>query len=1009
MSDISHVGTNEDYFQLIETNENRINSSSRTSFEILERQYDFIQPKNDTITYENNSNSNIKQDNSNNKNFFSNLSENIDLKNNDTESMMNSNSKEKCIKTSENICDVSPSMMRSISSICSPSSFVSSNKTDKKERSIFDHHRSSLKGLSSTKNFSNKSNRRSTLAAFHLSDLNCQNNLVFDNINEYIQDKHIDKTISHHSINLIKENSFNSIDNINNQFSTSNSDLEEYYDKGRTKIKLSLPMKSIKNNSYDKSNENRSNRNRDREQKIKTIRSGSIQGEFTLPTNPPITVTIQPQTNIKENLSRDNCFHDDQICSPEHIINQYKQRTASDSPLKNSSTIVSYFMDLLKPSDNKLALKLFGSRKGLLKERLRQQRAGHCIIHPCSNFRFYWDLIMLTLLITNVIVLPVAIAFFSDEINSARWISFNVISDAFFLFDILVNFRTGVLRNDFIDEIILEPRLIAINYLKTWFILDLLSSLPVDYFFLLFDAGDNIGGYSIARTGRAIKVLRLVKLLSLLRLLRLSRLVRYIHQWEERHRVRYRSIELRAANFLRFLSIASMVMRILNLLALIILLAHWNGCLQFMIPMFQNFPSDCWVALNALQNAPWTEQYTVALFKALSHMLCIGYGRYPPQSYVDMWLTMLSMVIGAMCYAVTIGHVSALVQSFDTSRRLYNEKFKQVEEYMAWRKLPREMRNRISDYYEHRFQGKIFHEDNILNELSEKLRLDVINYNCRSLVSSVPFFTNADPNFVSDVVTKLQFEVFQPGDQIIHEGTIGDKMYFIQEGVVDIIKSDGQVLTTLSDGSYFGEICLLTRAKRVAGVRCVTYCNLYSLDSSQFETVLESYPLMRRTIESVAAERLNKLGKNPSIISTRHDLKLDTAALKDMINRATPQPSSDEEDEDEDEEEEGDNISLSSSLYKNKHSHFKSSLTYIHDHMNKSNDYLQYLHKKKTKKKSSFGNKKSQRTYLAAPTSTIDSTTDQYQHRIRKSLTTPLSLFRKTRSSTTVFSNQPCS
>jgi hyperpolarization activated cyclic nucleotide-gated potassium channel 2 len=90
-----------------------------------------------------------------------------------------------------------------------------------------------------------------------------------------------------------------------------------------------------------------------------------------------------------------------------------------------------------------------------------------------------------------------------------------------------------------------------------------------------------------------------------------------------------------------------MVMRILNLIALIILLAHWNGCLQFMIPMFQNFPSDCWVALNGLQTAPWTEQYTVALFKALSHMLCIGYGRYPPQSYVDMWLTMLSMGISS--------------------------------------------------------------------------------------------------------------------------------------------------------------------------------------------------------------------------------------------------------------------------------------------------------------------------------------------------------------------------
>mgnify|MGYP001068980123 FL=1 len=359
-------------------------------------------------------------------------------------------------------------------------------------------------------------------------------------------------------------------------------------------------------------------------------------------------------------------------------------------------------------------------------------------------------------------------------------------------------------------------------------------------------------------------------------------------------------------------------------------------------------------------------------------MLCIGYGRYPPQSYVDMWLTMLSMVTGAMCYAVTIGHVSALVQSFDTSRRLYNEKFKQVEEYMAWRKLPREMRNRISDYYEHRYQGKIFHEDSILVELSERLRLDVINYNCRSLVSSVPFFANADPNFVSDVVTKLHFEVFQPGDQIIVEGTIGNKMYFIQEGVVDIIKADGQVLTTLSDGSYFGEICLLTRAKRVASVRCVTYCNLYSLDSSQFERVLESYPLMRRTMESVAAERLNKLGKNPSIISTRHDLKRDAAVLKDMIDRVTPQPSSDSSSDSDDDNQSNDSNG-------NKRIHFKSSLAHLHDEFKKSFINKRLSH---STRKSSNDEKKMKhltRVYLDAPNS----------NQIKKSPSIPFSIFNK--------------
>lgn len=45
--------------------------------------------------------------------------------------------------------------------------------------------------------------------------------------------------------------------------------------------------------------------------------------------------------------------------------------------------IVAFF----QPSDNKLAMKLFGTRSALQKERRRQQQTGLWIIHPCSNFR----------------------------------------------------------------------------------------------------------------------------------------------------------------------------------------------------------------------------------------------------------------------------------------------------------------------------------------------------------------------------------------------------------------------------------------------------------------------------------------------------------------------------------------------------------------------------------------------------------------------------------------------
>lgn len=79
-------------------------------------------------------------------------------------------------------------------------------------------------------------------------------------------------------------------------------------------------------------------------------------------------------------------------------------------------------------------------------------------------------------------------------------------------------------------------------------------------------------------------------------------------------------------------------------------------------------------ALPLLQNHSWSELYSFALFKAMSHMLCIGYGRQAPESMTDIWLTMLSMIVGATCYAMFIGHATALIQSLDSSRRQYQEK-----------------------------------------------------------------------------------------------------------------------------------------------------------------------------------------------------------------------------------------------------------------------------------------------------------------------------------------------
>ncbi len=72
-----------------------------------------------------------------------------------------------------------------------------------------------------------------------------------------------------------------------------------------------------------------------------------------------------------------------------HTTTQFQTNFDEDGePRATYSYIKSYLVSMLQPSDNKLAMKLFGSKKGVLKEKARQQEVSHWVVHPCSNFRY---------------------------------------------------------------------------------------------------------------------------------------------------------------------------------------------------------------------------------------------------------------------------------------------------------------------------------------------------------------------------------------------------------------------------------------------------------------------------------------------------------------------------------------------------------------------------------------------------------------------------------------------
>ena len=130
---------------------------------------------------------------------------------------------------------------------------------------------------------------------------------------------------------------------------------------------------------------------------------------------------------------------------------------------------------------------------------------------------------MLFILIMNVILLPVAIAFFHESYNIG-WMIFNGFSDLVFLVDIILNFWTGIIIDE--THVLLEPKEIRKCYAKRWLALDVLSIFPFDYIIQGIFHTDN-------SVSSALRLFRLVKLISLLRLFRVVRFLHYLAKWEE--------------------------------------------------------------------------------------------------------------------------------------------------------------------------------------------------------------------------------------------------------------------------------------------------------------------------------------------------------------------------------------------------------------------------------------------------------------------------------------------
>jgi glucose-6-phosphate 1-dehydrogenase len=133
------------------------------------------------------------------------------------------------------------------------------------------------------------------------------------------------------------------------------------------------------------------------------------------------------------------------------------------------------------------------------------------------------------------------------------------------------------------------------------------------------------------------------------------------------------------------------------------------------------------------------------------------------------------------------------------------------------------------------------------------------------ILEQSPLFKNAAPLLLNSAIMALHPTAVGPGVTIVRKGDLANEMYLICRGKVEVIDDAGNVISTLKDGEFFGEIGLLMSIPRTATVRTKTLCDLFVLHRSDFIHILNDHPQFAETITKVARERYE-------VVVTREDL-----------------------------------------------------------------------------------------------------------------------------------------
>uniref|UniRef100_A0A9J8BEG5 Potassium voltage-gated channel, subfamily H (eag-related), member 5a n=1 Tax=Cyprinus carpio carpio TaxID=630221 RepID=A0A9J8BEG5_CYPCA len=481
----------------------------------------------------------------------------------------------------------------------------------------------------------------------------------------------------------------------------------------------------------------------------------------------------------------------------------------------------------------------------------------HIILHYCT-FKTTWDWVILILTFYTAIMVPYNVSFKTKQ-NNLVWLVLDSVVDVIFLVDIVLNFHTTFVGPG--GEVISDPKLIRMNYLKTWFVIDLLSCLPYD----IINAFENVdedpiadpsavghlpaAAHSQRNTTRAEDSMlpglsSLFSSLKVVRLLRLGRVARKLDHY----------LEYGAAVLVLLVCVFGLV-------------AHWLACIWYSIGDYEiidegtnNLKRESWLyqlaisigtpyRYNASGSGHWEggpskhTLYISSLYFTMTSLTTIGFGNIAPTTDGEKIFSVAMMMVGSLLYATIFGNVTTIFQQMYTNTNRYHEMLNNVRDFLKLYQVPKGLSERVMDYIVSTWaMTKGIDTEKVLSICPKDMRADICVHLNRQVFNEHPAFRLASDGCLRSLAVEFQTTHCAPGDLIFHAGESVDTLCFVVSGSLEVIQDD-EVIAILGKGDVFGDVFWKesTLAHACANVRALTYCDLHVIRRDALLKVLEFY------------------------------------------------------------------------------------------------------------------------------------------------------------------------